>query len=135
MLFHERSVELKVALIAIWAFPYLTMAITTRSWRLWVRGLFKSTYSPILFCISFLLLTILLSNFGWLEKGFISLYDMLARSFADVVVIFHGLVLVIISTFLVALFRPTFPYDLLIGGIIAIFHMLYLMSLAILILY
>src|SRR5262245_52509522 len=116
-MFGSISTELRATLlIAAWAFPYVTLAISTRSFRLWVRQLFKSFSSLILFTLVFPFLWLLVTDFGAVARGGWTLYRALYWSFTAVAVLFVGLVGVIILTAVNAIFRPTLPLDLLIAG-------------------
>lgn len=129
-MFGSISTELRAALlIAIWAFPYVTLAVSTRSFRLWVRQLFKSVHSLILFTLAFLFIWLLVTDFGAVARGGWTLYRALHWSLTGVAVLFIGLVGVIILTALNAIFRPTLPLDILIAGFTALFHILFLYNL------
>ena len=128
-MFRQNSNELRALLVAICALPYATLAISTRSFRLWVRQLFKSVYSLILFTLTFIFIWLLFADFGGVARGGWTLGEALHWSLTGVSVLFIGLVVVIILTALNALFRPTFPLDIVIAWFTALFHILFLYNL------
>jgi hypothetical protein len=128
-MFRQNSNELRALLVAICAFPYATLAVSTRSFRLWIEQLFKSVYSLVLFTLTFVFIWFLFTDFGGVARGGWTLGEALHWSLTGVSVLFIGLVLVIIFTAVNALFRPALPLDLLIAGFTALFHVLFLYNL------
>ena len=128
MLFHETSASLKIAIGVSWVFPYLVLAVLTRSWRRWAEELTSSALTPVLFSLSFVLMCLLFSNFDYATRGLMPVEQMLSQSVLVSVLIFPWLPLIIIGGILVAIFRPSFPYNLLAGLSSGILHLLYLFS-------
>jgi hypothetical protein len=125
MLFDSHSIQFKIALIIIWAFPYLALGLLTRDWRLWVKSLFESVSSVLLFSLALILLGVLVFDFESLSK-FGRLRHVLEQAVFILVVLFPGLLLVTVMGMLAVIFRPAFPNGLLMHAATALFHLLYL---------
>jgi hypothetical protein len=124
VLFPSRSIEFKVALGIILAFPYLALAIYARNWTKWIEMLCQSISASFLFMSSFLLLSALIADYWWLR--FWSVTELYVRSMNNALLLFPGLALLIIVISIVTLSRASFPYNMLLG---LLAHALYLTNL------
>jgi hypothetical protein len=132
MFFNEHSVHFKVALVSIWIFPFLVLAVLTRDWLLWLTQIVGSASSVLLFALSFLLLMLIGADFENMHRMNMSVQKMLRESFVQTMVFFPGLVLVIVLGGLAAIFKPNMPNILLVGALAFLFQVLYLVSVIVL---
>jgi len=128
MLFNEHSIQFKIALLSIWIFPFLVLAVLTRDWLLWFASIVSSVSAVLLFALSFLLFMAIGIDFVNSSKMHMSTAEILRLSFVGTVVFFPGLVLVIVLTTLAAIFKPEFPNILAVGCLAFLFHLIYIAS-------
>ncbi len=64
MIFGERSLDFKIALLVIWAWPYLFLAFLTRDLKLWAEELLGSGRAIVMFSLSFVFLFVFFVDYA-----------------------------------------------------------------------
>jgi hypothetical protein len=125
VLFPSGSLEFKLALSIALTFPYFALAVYTRDWQLWEEKIFQSLSAILLFCLSFVLVLLLMADYSSLKHW--SLMELLRHSMFITLLYFPALALLIIVCLVSTAFKLPFPYNLLLG---LLTHVLFLVNIA-----
>jgi hypothetical protein len=128
MLLDSHSIGFKIAMVVIWILPYLALAILTRDWFEWIKKLYWSTASAVLFSCSLILFMLLFADFDPVTRMNWPIMKVLLRSLFFIVIYVPGLVVIVLMSLPMMAFRPS---DQKIGCLAAIstpFHVLYFVN-------
>ena len=125
MIFSSRSIEFKVALGLLWAFPYVVLFIRAPKWEPFLRNPFGSGFALLLFATSFLLLGLLGTDFHFREQVYYPPEQLFRLAVSKVIFLFPGLPLVLLFTAFTAAVKPQCPNNLPLYLLSALSHGFY----------
>lgn len=99
MPFGDRSFEFKLALMALWGWPYLFLALRTRDSKRWAKELLGSARVIVMFSISFILLFLFFVPYRNIFQFHMPITDVLRNALLFTLVAINGLAPLLIALF------------------------------------
>jgi len=125
MLFSSHSIQFKLLLLLLWAIPYAVLFLRTPNGQLFLRNLFASGLSLLLFFSSFVLLGLLITDFHLHESAYYPPEQILTNTVYAIVFIFPGIPLILFFGALTVSLKPQFPNNMILYLLSGLAHLLY----------